>query len=121
MYSACEVILLDPEFADIRPHIGIANIFWSHMQMEGFIGTWSFVKGEQVGLTTMQAMFTIDLRSDELPAKDQRFLWIDYLCLRQCKADFTPNAVVELIRDIGCLAAWIDLKWEYVNRSFCII
>merc|ERR1712196_496730 len=80
-----------------------------------------YVKGKTAGCSTMAAMLTIDDVSDDLPPKDQRFLWIDLFCLRQCLADFTPNAVVELIRDTGCFAAMIDWKWTYVKRSFCII
>ena len=47
--------------------------------------------------------------------------WMPSIAAAHTERQPHPQAVVELIRDIGCFAAWIDDKWEYVKRSFCII
>merc|ERR1712217_405890 len=52
--SACEVILLDKRFDDLRQYVGVANVFWSHVQMEGFIGC----KSRQHGRATQKELWT---------------------------------------------------------------
>ena len=37
-HSICEVILLDPRFAELRAEVGRARAFFSHVQQEGFLG-----------------------------------------------------------------------------------
>ena len=43
-------------------------------------------------------------------------LWIDLFCLRQCQADFTPDAVVELIRHVGRMETRILCIFVMVRR-----
>lgn len=118
--SVCELILMDPDFAEIRPHVGFANIFWTHIQTTGIVGSQSKVHGERIGKTDMGSMLSIGDFSNELPPKEQQFFWHNNFCLRRCQPDYTPDAMVELIRDIGCLAGAIDDKWQLLHLSFNI-
>ena len=36
--SACEVILCDGRFAELRGEVARADVFWSHVQKESFLG-----------------------------------------------------------------------------------
>jgi hypothetical protein len=36
--SVCEVVLLDDRFRALRDHVGPADVFWSHVQGEDFLG-----------------------------------------------------------------------------------
>jgi len=56
-----------------------------------------------------------------LPAKESRFIWLDYFCLKQCQSDFDTGCTIELIEDIGSVLSAIDSNFDYVNRSFCIL
>lgn len=60
------------------------------------------------------------LHKSSLPPEDACFIWIDYLTLRQCVADFLPQAINALIRDIGCSLIELDQDFDYASRTFCI-
>lgn len=103
--SLCEVVLTDERFQDLRASVGLATVFWSHLQAEA-------VLGEQ---STLRSMITA-LRGED------PFIWIDYLCLRQAKKnDFNPKCIVELIGVVGWMVACIDSAMQYPQRSFCIL
>merc|ERR1712224_164499 len=52
----------------------------------------------------------------------RRFLWTDYLSLRQGKSgDFHPQAIVELMTNVETLVADVDRDKAYVGRSFCML
>ena len=78
---------------------------------------------------------------DCLLRSTQRFFWLDYFaaktCLslsagfvEQCLPDFQPDAIVELVRDIGCFANVIDeeafvrcecrCRLRYLNVAVCL-
>jgi hypothetical protein len=105
--SLCEVVLTEKEFADLRPYVGKATVFWSHMQREPLLGQHSTLR-------SMAQFF----RSEDMDP----FVWIDYASLRQLEVnDFVPLGIVELVRDIGRLVACIDSELAYTKRSFCIL
>eukprot|EP00929_Paragymnodinium_shiwhaense_P047267 TRINITY_DN23970_c2_g1_i1.p1 TRINITY_DN23970_c2_g1~~TRINITY_DN23970_c2_g1_i1.p1 ORF type:complete len:337 (-),score=47.12 TRINITY_DN23970_c2_g1_i1:154-1164(-) len=128
--SVCEVIQLDDRFSHIRRHVGTARVFWSHLQLESFLrGHWG--EGECTAGHIANAVRSHDIGVDDP-------IWLDYFCLRQCKSDFVPEVVVELIGWIGKVVASMNgtlkfmvmadgrigawqLMGEYLKRSFCIL
>jgi len=130
-----EVVLRDPRFDQVRPHVGPAKIFWSHMQAVQVVGTWNST------LFCIAAAMTDPWHSESLPVSDQRYIWLDYFSLRQAQQDFDLAIICQLIRDIGILAAELDAahdalldgasgeharpqvklgKVRYFSRSFCL-
>merc|ERR1739845_214072 len=86
--SACESILLDGHLSYIRAHVGIACLFWSHVQRESLLGDSS------------------TLRSLALCCASEVFVWLDYMPIRQLRSgDFSPLRIIELIRDTGSMTA----------------
>lgn len=125
--SVCEVILTQERFRGLRCYVAKATIFWSHIQLESFLG--------ESG--TLGSLWHYSQSSKSLP-QGQRFFWLDYFCLRQCKNDFHVEVVVSLVKEIGCLVADVDLKMNnknaeslgylklqdscnYLQRSFCML
>jgi hypothetical protein len=122
--SVCEVILLDANFAHLRQFIGLANVFWSHIQLEGFFGQFTTLNGEDEAMhTTLSMMNTADKKdtSKILPPEASRFIWLDYVCLRQCQNDFDVYSILALIKDIGTMVAAVDMKFSYTKRCFCVL
>jgi len=121
--SVCEIILMEPEFQHLRQYVGIANVYWSHIQRESFLGSFSTshnqnVKEERSTLGLLNsAHFKFGLH---LPPKDQCFCWIDYFCVRQCESDFDVGCTIELITEIGIVVAAVDQNFEFVKQPFCI-
>jgi len=122
--SVCEIILVEPEFQDLRQYVGIANVFWSHIQMESFLGSSSTYhdQNEKREDSTLYMLNNAHRKfQDRLPPKDSCFYWLDYFCLRQCKSDVEVQCTIELIKDIGNVVSAIDTKFEYIKRPFCIL
>ena len=127
--SVCEVILMDARFEDLRQYVGAANMFWSHVQVEGFVGGMSRQHGKLTDKGLMTTMFLMsrldgaiaDAARRKLPPWESRFPWVDYFCLKQCRADFDVHAVVELIGIIGLVVAAVDNHLDYFGRSFCAL
>merc|ERR1712232_1186353 len=106
-HSLCEAVLLDSRFADLRLYVGIANIFFSHMQKECLL-TFS-EKGTLDAITkSCQREF-----SSELPPPVEQFIWLDYFSLRQAIDDFEAEAVVEFVASLPALVANIDRELVY--------
>merc|ERR1712048_1174530 len=63
--SLCEVVLLQPEFEDLRDQIGLAEVLWSHLQLEALLGPCSTLRSTQ--------------HTETVAGK---YIWIDYMCLR---------------------------------------
>ena len=105
--SLAEVVLTNPEWTDLKEHVGPASLFWSHLQSEPLVGVRST-------LGTMAAY----LRS----SADSPFIWCDYVCLRQARqGDFRIPAVIECVHLAGAVVACIDVEMEYAARSFCLV
>jgi len=122
--SVGEIILVEPDFKHLRQYASIANVFWSHIQMESFVGSSSTYHDQ----STKNEMSTIYMMNDahsdfkgRLPPQDSCFYWLDYFCLRQCRSDFDVDCTIELIKDIGKVVSAIDSNFEYIKRSFCIL
>jgi len=99
-----EVVLTTSNWTDSKPQIGIANIFWSHLQGEPLLGKKS---------TLESIRYYVSLR----PAT-MFFIWLDYFCLRQCLKDFEKHVVIEAIHLAGSLVACIDSDLIYPKRRF---
>lgn len=127
--SVCDVILKDARFKDLRNHVSVANVFWSHIQLEGYCGQNSLHHGATTKgcmRTTLANMHLIDNYASPalkslLPPTSQRFHWVDYFCLRQCQQDFQVDAIIALIADIGFPVAGVDNDLPYFSRSFSIL
>ena len=80
--SLCEVVLTDDRFADMRHHVGPANLFWSHSQSEPLLGSrvgglLNMGSNEMGRDSTMYYMAkAIRLNDARLPPKDARFYWL---------------------------------------------
>lgn len=96
--SVCEVILTQEEFESLRGLVGVANVFWSHVQIEPFAG---------FNGTLHYLLETIDELND-LAEPDARIVWLDYFSLRQGRVDFKPERVMDLISQIRNVVACID-------------
>jgi len=122
--SVCEIILVEPDFQHLRQYVGLANVFWSHIQMESFLGmssTYHDKNDRNEDSTLWQLLSVHNKFGNRLPDQDSLFLWVDYFCLKQCQSDFNVDCVIELINDIGTLVAALDSKFEYLKRSFCVL
>lgn len=114
--SICEVILTSDRFSHLRCHIGLSNVFWSHIQSEGLVGQGTLSSiGE--ACTKQLGVDPFDFEAKALSI----FFWVDYFSLRQAQSDFNPAAVVELVRDIGTVVACIDKGMIYPTRTFCVL
>eukprot|EP00929_Paragymnodinium_shiwhaense_P090186 TRINITY_DN50371_c0_g1_i1.p1 TRINITY_DN50371_c0_g1~~TRINITY_DN50371_c0_g1_i1.p1 ORF type:complete len:761 (-),score=108.22 TRINITY_DN50371_c0_g1_i1:170-2452(-) len=107
--SVVEAILLDPALAELRRFVGPANVFYSHMQRtDPLRDLWRLEHARPQ-------------HQSRLPPLEERFIWIDYLCLRQCVPDFDTLRVVALIKEAGLLLADLDDKLDYLQRTFCVL
>ena len=115
--SVCDVILCDDRFVELRKCVGLANVFWSHVQREGLVGT------QNSTLSSIGAACVKQLGVDPFDFDAQGlFFWVDYFVLRQAQSgDFNAAAVVVLIKDINRVVACIDKEMNYVKRSFRIL
>lgn len=125
--SLCEVILLDDRFADLRPFVGRANVFFSHLQLEKFLGNASCSRDPE-GLRACKRSETLyrleqmlSDAADKFPSPSDQLVWMDYFSLRQAIDDFDPYAIVELVRDTGTVLANLDHDCKYFERSFCVL
>lgn len=92
--------------AEGSPHVGEANIFWSHIQQKGVDHT----------LRCMQN--AVRDHASELPTEP--FFWLDYFALRQCQRDFDPASIRRLIQKQPAFVAEVDGSLLYFQRSFCL-
>merc|ERR1739848_666473 len=110
--------------------MGLANVSWSHIQLEGFLRIVfaAVPNGKNVLMVPrIGHMGDIDKKDTAkcLPAKPNRRFWLDYFCLQQCQPNcgFIAEAVVELIAEIGTFCA--DIKFGEgignLHRSFCAL
>ena len=111
-HSACEVILKDPRFAEIAPHVGRSHAFWSHIQGEDLLGE---------GGTLRNMLDVVGTNRLHLPPGRQQLFFLDYFCLRQAQNDFEVHVVLGLISEIGKIVVSIDPELDYCARSFCIL
>lgn len=129
IHSVCEVILLDDKFKHIRDQVGIANVFWSHIQLEPFAGLYTNLLDEaeetQRMYSTLYTLLDVDNRDSAniLPPRDSRYHWLDYFTLCPFQQDVVPKAIHEVIKDIGIVAAAVNIGRGigYLGRSFCIL
>lgn len=126
-FSVCEMILLCPDFAHIRGHIGIANLYWAHIQMEGFLGLTTQLHGVDKFNSTLRNLLSADANdpSGHLPVRGNRFHWIDYMAIRQEPAvkDFhlvNREHLMHIIADIGVVAFSVDKKWALTKSPWCV-
>jgi hypothetical protein len=126
--SMCEVILVDPQFEEIRPCVGIANIFVSHMQSEPLLGnpihTFEMGTNNRMPIktfeSTMHLLWANGTFNKSLSLASS-YLWMDYTSLRQCQKDFKPKIVVQLIKEIGTVLCLMDSELRIMQRSFCVL
>jgi len=125
LHSVAEVILLDARFQDLRHHVGKANVFVSHLQLESF-----FVAGENrpdakakvtATLTILEMAFGPKASEGHPKISGPLFFWLDYFCLRQLCRDFEPQKIVQLVAEIPVFGMCIDKHGEYLKRSFCVL
>ena len=102
--SVCEVLQMRG-----HPGVGKANVFYSHIQ------SLCAVRCEG---TFYNAVLGCDFFESELPTPT--YFWMDYFVLRQCHNDFHPDAIGQVIADIGCTMVELDRKMLYLTRSFCV-
>lgn len=122
--SVCEIILLEPEFQHLRQYIGIANVFWSHIQKESFLGdvsTYHCTNTNNETATVLALDRVHNSIGDRLPCKDSCFFWLDYFSRRQCQSDLNVDCIIKLIKDIGTVVAAVDTKFEYFKESFRVL
>ena len=115
--SLCEVVLVDERFKELRPKVGVANVFWSHLQKE------SVVPHTGQNMSTLGSLEKwIQSASRESTHPNMKFIWLDYFSLRQAQTgDFDSSAVIELMRGMVAFVACIDPHLEYTQRSFCVL
>jgi hypothetical protein len=90
--SVCEVILTQEPYYHLRPHVSRANIFWSHIQLEGLLGRQSTLSG------IAYQKHSIDREERwKLPPQDEQVIWLDYFC--------APSPVSKRLRCRGGSAA----------------
>lgn len=106
--SVLEAVLTKPEWADLRKYVGVATLFWSHLQSEPLLGL-------QSTLSTMSLYFK------DCPNAAEAFIWCDIVNLRQCQSDFKVKCVIESVHCAGTLVASIDQALAYPKRSFCLV
>lgn len=127
--SVCEIIITQERFKHLSKEVGIANVFWSHVQIEPFIGWHNNMNNGEIVMSTL---WNMTMKADNcdtnkiLAPVDARFHWLDYFCLRQCCNDFNVNRVIGLIGDIGTLVATVGAPYyrypfDYLGRSFCVV
>ena len=57
-----------------------------------------------------------------VPEKEAPRVWLDYVNLRQCGNDFSPAAVIDLIKTIGvCFIEFDEDPTAYLARTFCAL
>merc|ERR1712107_151747 len=114
--SVCEAILLDDRFKDMRKeHVGVAKVFWSHVQIEGLIGLQKDWEGTLAPeLSPERGTFFI------ICAAVKDFVWCDYFSLRQCQHDFDVDAIIELIGNMDEVVSCMNPIKGYISRSFCV-
>jgi len=122
--SVCEIILVKPEFQHLRQYVGFANVLWSHIQQESFLG-YSSTYHDQNTKTEMSTQCMMDFAhmdfQDRLPQEDSCFYWLDYFCLRQCQGNFDVDCTIELIQDIGKVVSAVDSSFQYIKRHFGVV
>jgi hypothetical protein len=106
--SVCELILQHDRFADLRQFVRPAEVFWSHIQLEGFLAVDK--KETTVGYI---------IRHDETRKKCA--YWLDYFSLRQNGNDFDPEIIMALIARVGSFVATVPPDFSYLTRCFCIL
>lgn len=107
-YSLCEVVLTHWFFKDLKKFVGVAQLFWSHLQAEPLVSETTRVSGDT---TTLSAISSYLRRYG---AGHNLYIWIDYACLRQASNNaFDLHAIIEGIHKIGALVACVDKRLEY--------
>lgn len=133
--SMLEVVLTVPEYEHLRKFVGVAEVFYSHVQSRP---VFDFDCG-------MMGMLQKTFRCGTLPRELDRmkepyahaqtpFVWLDTFSLKQCKNDFSVDAVLQLIEEIPYFVVELFLEYdgpdrskgaskslEYATRSFCIL
>ncbi len=116
--SLAEVILSEDRFAHLRKYVGIATIFWSHIDNEPVIDHCS---GTLVRMREAREKYI-----DQLPPRDEQYWWLDYFSLRQgIDNDFDIIAIVDLIKSIRNVVCSLQdsnsTVKTYLSRSFCLL
>jgi hypothetical protein len=117
--SVAEVILTDDRFLHLRQYVGLATIFWSHVDSEPVI---DHAKGTFVRIREARELY-----ASQLPDRTEQYWWVDYFSLRQgIPNDFDLPAIIQLIQDIGCVVCSLQDPINssvktYLTRSFCLI
>merc|ERR1712216_503107 len=48
-------------------------------------------------------------------------IWLDYICLRQCRDDFQLERVLALMGRVPHVLALVDDEIQYPTRSYCVL
>ncbi len=93
--------------AEGSPHVGRANVFFSHVQ----------------ALHIALALNSLKVAAMVFPdCLENSFYWFDFFTLRQFqKRAFVPVQIVSVISSIGVALAELDDDFTYLKRSFCIL
>ena len=62
-----------------------------------------------------------DLRLDSNYTKDGKgftYMWVDYFSLRPNVREWQPKVVIDLVAKIGTVVALLDLKMQFLGRSW---
>ena len=62
-----------------------------------------------------------DLRLDSHHTKDGKgytYMWVDYFSLRPNVREWQPKVVIDLVAKIGTVVALLDLKMQFLRRSW---
>jgi hypothetical protein len=67
------VVLVDERFKELRPNVGVANVFRSHLQKE------SVVPHTGQNMSTLSSLETwVQSASRESTHPNKKFIWLDY-------------------------------------------
>ena len=109
--SVCEILQEEGSSVNGRPDVGLAQVFYSHVQKESV----------NVRLETLTMMPSSGPLSPVM-LSDNLYIWIDYVSLRQCLgSEFVPNEIVQLISDLGQTIIELDHDHAYMRKSFCLL
>lgn len=116
--SLAEILLTEDRFAHLRQYVGIANIFWSHVDVEPVI---DHCKGTFVRIREARKLY-----KSQLPPQSDQYFWVDYFSLRQgIDNDFEIEAIISLIKEIkNVICSLEDSNGSvrtYLSRSFCLL
>ena len=89
--------------------------FYSHVQLKPLSRTLAVLKGSLAKAAPSRKLI-------DLPEKEAPRVWLDYVNLRQCGNDFSPAAVIDLIKTIGvCFIEFDEDPTAYLARTFCAL